>query len=139
MVNNSTNINKTNKHFIILPQWPQKGGRSRHNILEIKVLVSDKHKQVAGFKLVALISPNCSNLIVMYSLWFRSKKKKKRTRKKTHTHTIIIIIIILKEIKNPQEKKQHNLAKQKYPKINFKVQLLFPKYIWRPTWSLFGN
>jgi hypothetical protein len=43
----------------------KKGGRSRHNIMEIQVLVSDKHKNVAGFKPVVLFSQNCSNLVVI--------------------------------------------------------------------------
>ena len=45
MVNNSTNINKTNNHLS-----DHKKGGQRRMMLEIQVLVWNRHKKSGGFK-----------------------------------------------------------------------------------------
>jgi hypothetical protein len=46
MVNNSTNINKTSDHLSPLTHWTPKGPRNM--IMEIHILVSDRHKNETG-------------------------------------------------------------------------------------------
>ena len=46
MINNSTNINKTNNH--LSPQLIDNNKRPRHLTLEIHVLVGDRHEEVTG-------------------------------------------------------------------------------------------
>ena len=73
MVNNSTNINKTNNH--LSPQKTEHKIRSQHNAMEIQDLVFDSHNNVAAFnQLMGSKTPSSCSIrqygVVGWNLYF---------------------------------------------------------------------
>ena len=85
MVNNSTNINKTNNHLSFQNNWTQK--RPTHMTLEIQVLTWERHTNVTGLNWLMRSQPSPS--LLLYLQWqhvYKQTIKNLHSKKPTHYH-----------------------------------------------------
>ena len=78
MVNNSTNINKTNNHLSLSPLTQK--NHPRHMTLEIRVMACDIYKNVAGSKLHRFASTQKDNIL--------SQKNEKQYKHKHYNSSV---------------------------------------------------